>query len=147
MSSPLDKCHPFRPSISHDAPAAFASAAEATPLAAVGQQARGLERDDDQGSWKRLKRKLKIAFWAGLGCLGVFLYSYFYELLSPEDSLLAEAKESMEPFDSVDEGDWASPADDAPAQFGTRNVEEARKNAGIFGRIFCHGGRRSSFCD
>lgn len=147
MSSPLDKCHPFRPSISHDAAASFASAPEAAPLGAVGQQANGPEQDDDQNSWKRLKLKLKIALWAGLGCLGVFLYSYFYELLAPEVSLLAKTKKNTETFDLDDEGDWEYPAEDAPVHFGTRNVEEARKNAGILGRTFCHGARRSSFCD
>lgn len=130
MSSLLNKNHPFRASITHDTPAA--------PGAGGTEQAAAPPKEEKADSLKSFKLKAKI----GTALLAVGTITYLW--LQAYDEIFTSSKPEVEegpPSVAQDvEEDWMYQGDQ-------RDVENARESAGIFGRLFCRGGRRSTFCD
>lgn len=135
MSNLLNKNHPFRATITHSATSSPASEPAPAP-------AKPAEYDDESGA--KLTRRLRVI--AGCAAGGVIFYisaivvpSLFDFTEDSKDTPRSSGKPSNGISQEVEE-DWAY-------QGQNRSVDEARESAGIFGRLFCRGGRRSTFCD
>lgn len=143
MSSPLDKCHPFRKTISHDAPAQAAAqssdGAAHAPGFSAGRNAHGSGGDEEEGF--SLKLKLRIA--AGvLAMSAVWFVSANFEYLflgSSGESALEKEERELSKSPEVND-DWAY-------QGNAEEHAEGPREVGIFAQLFCRGAKRSALCD
>lgn len=150
MSNKLDSSHPFRASINHKtekapAPAAPIEAPQVDLPPSTGgsklleranaefkTEQRDLNNLNKQaGVFKKRAKLLGTALAATAGFYGFLaIYDLIYAPPSNIDTLHAMQS-------SFDEGAYS----------GTRDVDEARESVSIFSRLFCKGGRRSTFCN
>ncbi len=151
MSNKLDSAHPFRASVNfkEEKAATPAPAPAAAPQAELPPTTGGsklLERanaefkteqrdlnnlDKQAGVFKKRAKLLGTALAATAGFYGFLaIYDLIYAPPSNVDSLRAMQA-------SFDEGEYS----------GTRDVDEARGSVGFFSKLFCKGGRRSTFCN
>ena len=146
MSNKLDSAHPFRASINYKD---SAGPAPSPPTAVVPSTSGGsslLERANAEAAADHrdeiclerqagaFKKKAKILGGA------LLLTALFYGSLAIYDAVTASddrgrAIASLE--STFDKDDYT----------GTRDVEAARGSLGLFDRLFCKGGRRSTFCN
>lgn len=146
MSSPLNKSHPFRPSITHDG-GSEALVAQVRPQDAcslLDQKSEVDQVSEEKSSVvEKVKKTAKILKWVFLGSILVFGYFSIYSLLHPDENV---AQEEPGLIDSLIGSD-APPVDPEYKEMEGRTVEDARRSAGIFARVFCRGAKRSAFCD
>ena len=134
MSSVLNKNHPFRQTITHDAVPAATAAAPA-PQAAPPEPIPPVEK-----KLSKFKKRLKYFAWSLLGAVLIFGYIAVYDaLFPPADTADSETRHYRLANQHTD--------DDPDEYLGPRDVAAARKSSGFLGQFFCRGSRRSVFCD
>lgn len=124
--SVLNKNHPFRESVTHRGGTVDIEKSDHPSGTSSG--AGEFSTNDSQPSLlSSLSPKARLGLFLSLA--GIICYGYvsLYDALYPQPT---EARPQ-----AVEEVDM-----------GSRSVEDARRSAGIFGRLFCRGMQRSRFC-
>ena len=154
MSSEMNKSHPFRKSVSHEADASPAATPAPTPapspeakipsssmslLDKANAELANIERVKDEPCLdKKAGHSKKKAKMFGLGLLAMILW---YGTLEVYDAIYAT------PSARSGAAIRASAAYGEPEDFENRDVDYARSQSGFFANLFCKGGKRSVFCD
>ena len=122
----LDKYHPFRASVAEQASSSTSSLSESASTKSPSED----KTNSGPSLFSLLGKKTRIGLFilvGGIVCIG---YQSLYDLMNPSSS---------DPQVEI-------PTSEIEQITASRSVDDARRSAGFFGRFFCKGAQRASFC-
>ena len=123
----LDKNHPFRESVTRSGDSTQSSSSGESTASPSAEGAEGKSHNVQKTIFASLSPKVKLSLFLFVAAIVCYGYVSAYDSLYPQ----SEQEKQLSATEVA---------------MANRSVEDARRSAGLFGRLFCRGMQRSSFC-